>query len=174
MVNNLEDELEIEFANMKEKLSEQYRTPTDTEIKKRIIINFPTKIPASNHYRMGIEENEDKLDIPIRDYYRERYSALGLNFNEDGSSEKYLSTTHRKFFQDIDQSLVEAGVSEEIMNNLYELKKTKVQLGKEYKYNYKPDPMDLLSKSIDQQIAILYDAYKILRKKGYDKSDITA
>lgn len=173
MTGNLEHELEIEVQEAR-LILENSRVPiNDTKLKWAVLSNFHQYLPG-HIFRIGIEKREGELDIPIREAERRFCERCGLDYTEnDTSSEKYLSTSYRQYFKDIDDALRTAS-SEEVMRLLQELSERNHKLYDKRKDYSHPKPIELLGKTIDEQMDVLYKAYSILRGKGYFKADLTA
>jgi hypothetical protein len=172
MTKNLETELERELEEAR-KVVENYGSPNQTKVKGMVLNNFHQYLPG-HMFRVAIEKRQDEQDIPIREAEKRFYERCGWKYTEDNtSSEKYLLTTFRQYFQDIDNALNKV-CSKEEMQSLNDLAERNHRFYDERKDYSHPQPIELLGKTLVEQIDTLYRAYLILRQQGYNKTDLTA
>ncbi len=181
--NTLEQELQEELKETKRRHS---FLRNHLEVKGMTMNNFfchfpggPKRIDAEN-YR-GLDNNT------IVGYFLEIQSDLvngrklagnptaeeETNRWKKHNSDKFNSVTYREFYENIDTSLRDAGVSEEVMKQLYEMheRHRKLRGGDGFDYD---ECLTLLGKDRTERIMTQYTAYVILRKMGYSKDDLTA
>lgn len=182
--NTLEQELQEELEETRKRHT---FCKTDLDIKGMTMNNFfchfpggPKRIDAEN-YR-GLDNNT------VAGYFLEIQEGLANGRKFAGNptaeqetnrwkkytSDKFNSMTYREFYQDIDNALREAGISEETMQKLYgmhERHKALRETGEGFDYH---ECLKFLGKTKTQRVKTQYKAYVALRKKGYGKNDLTA
>ena len=136
--------------------------PTEADISSDLTNNFHNNLPGGT-FRIYIQANENnRLDRNVLEVRSETERGsllkLGQVFNQEAYVEesdysgKYLTHTYREFYADIDQALVEAGMSPALMRQFETAQNTKAVIRRDREANF----------------ALIYKAFRILRHKGYD------
>ena len=76
-----------------------------------------------------------------------------------GKSKKWRTQTYRQFYAEIDSALREGGISEELMQELASFENIKAH-------------ETIVHREWDTIQPIMYDAYKILRHRGYWRHEL--
>lgn len=190
--NDLEKELQEEIEEEQKRWDMTFtRSPIPilSEIDRLSLVmnNFFCKFPGGSQ-RLSDEEYRGLDNNAVVGYRIQTKKSLdeGTKFG-DGmtldkivslwkkrNSKKFNSITYRQFYQDIDDALREAGVSDETMQKLYEMHerhKAARETSEGFDYH---ESSCLLGNENAERILLQYRAYAVLRKKGYSKNDLTA